>query len=123
MNVVDSSAWLEYFSGTARAKHFAGAIEDIEHLLVPSMVLYEVFKKICVERNEQDALLAIAHMRQGRIVDFDENIALSAGRLSVLHKLPMADSVILATAHAHRAELWTQDSDFRNLEGVRYIKK
>lgn len=85
------------------------------------MSLYEVFKRILQQRGEGDALQAIAVMLQGQVVDLDVDLALSAARVSVDLKLPMADSVMLATARAHGAVLWTQDADFEGLEGIRYL--
>lgn len=119
-NVVDSSAWLEYFANGQNAQYFAAPIEDIAHLVVPTITLYEVFKKVMVEKTEDLALRAIAQMKLGKVVEIDENIALSAAQYSIKHKLPMADSLIFATAKANKATLWTQDQHFRDLEGVNY---
>jgi predicted nucleic acid-binding protein len=120
MNVVDSCAWLEYFADGTNAAFFARAIENTRELIVPTLSLYEVFKRVLQQRNESDALQAVAVMHQGTIVDLDGRIALSAARMSIAHKLPMADSVMLATARASGATLWTQDDDFRGLSGVQY---
>jgi len=122
MNVVDSSAWLEYFANGPNSDAFAPAIEKTADLLVPSLTLYEVFKRILQEREEGAALQAVAVMQQGRVIDLDASLALTAARLSTEHKLPMADSVILATARSHDAVLWTQDVDFKGLTGVEYRK-
>ena len=123
MNVVDSSGWLEYFADAANADFFAEAIADIDNLVVPTISLLEVFKRILQQRGENSALQAVAHMRQGRVVPLDAEIALGAAKLGVENELPLADSVILATSYRHRATLWTQDSDFEGLEDVRYIAK
>ena len=123
MNIVDSSAWLEYFAGTAYAKRFEKPVEDTLSLLVPSVVLYEVFKKVSTERDEHTALSIIAHMKLGTIVDLDLEIALRAAKLSTTLKLPMADSIIFATAQKYDATLWTQDADFNGLTGVKYFSK
>jgi predicted nucleic acid-binding protein len=123
MNLVDSCGWLEYFANGANADFFAPAIEDIPGLIVPSLCLFEVFKRILQQRNESDALRAIGLMRQGRCIDLDDNLALSAARLSADLKLAMADSVILSTARQRGATLWTQDAHFAGLAGVRYIVK
>lgn len=120
MNVVDSSAWLEYFADGPNAVHFADAIERTEALLVPTVSLYEVFKRVLQQRGEAAALQAVGVMLQGQVVNLNANLALSAGRLSVAHGLPMADALILATAAAHRATLLTQDADFEGLDGVEY---
>lgn len=123
MNVVDSSAWLEYFAGSPRAEYYAAAIEDTDKLLVPVITIFEVFKKILSQRGEDHALTAIAHMKQARVIDLTESLALSAARLSHHHRIPLADSIILATAQAFDAELWTQDADFEGLPGVRFFEK
>ena len=123
MNVVDSSAWLEYFADGPNASFFAGAIEDIEALVVPTLSLFEVFKRVLQQRDESAALQAAVVMQQGTVVDLGAEIAVNAARLSVELKLPLADSVILATARQYDAELWTQDADFKGIEGVQYRKR
>lgn len=123
MNVVDSSAWLEYFADGPNADHFAPATEDIDQLVVPSISLLEVFKRVLRQRDETTALQAAAMMQQGQVVDLDTGLALDAAKLGIDLKLPLADSIILATARRHQAELWTQDSDFKGLEGVHYFAK
>lgn len=123
MNVVDSSAWLEYFADGGNADFFAPAIEDMPKLVVPSLTLYEVFKRVMQERDEREALEHVAHMRQGQVVDLDENLALSAARVSLALKLPLADSVILATARAYAATIWTQDAHFKGIDQVKYVAR
>lgn len=123
MNVVDSSGWLEYFADAANAAFFAKPITDATRLIVPTISLLEVFERVMQQRGENAALLAIAHMRQGRVVSLDEEIALAAAQLGVALKLPLADSVMLATARRYGAVLWTQDADFEGIEGVRYVAK
>lgn len=122
MNLVDTSGWIEYFFGGPNAAHFTRPIEDIDHLVIPVICLYEVFKKINVTGNEAQALQAVAQMKQGRIQDLTEDIALSAALISIKQKLPMADSMIFATALAHNAILWTQDDHFKGLLNVNYKK-
>jgi predicted nucleic acid-binding protein len=123
MNIVDSSGWLEYFANGKNAENFAPIIIDIDKLLVPTIILYEVFKKVLQQRDETQALKAIAIMQQGSIVELTNSIAINAAKLSIEYKLPMADSIILTTARECDAILWTQDDDFREIEGVKYIKK
>ena len=123
MNVVDSSGWLEYFADGPNADFFAPPIENSVDLIVPSISLYEVFKRVLQQRSEGDALQAVATMMQGQVIDLNDRLALEAAKISVEKKLPMADSVILATARAHQATVWTQDSDFEGLESVKYIAK
>ena len=123
MNVVDSSGWLEYFTDSSNAAFFAPPIENQAELLVPVISVYEVFKRVLQQLGEEQALEAAAAMMQGTVIDLDVKTALNAARLSVEMKLPMADSIILATARAHEAALWTQDIDFAPIEDVQYIDK
>ena len=123
MNIVDSSGWLEYFAEGSNAKFFAPAIEDTKNLLVPVICLYEVFKKLLQQSGLNEAQIHVSDMKQGKIVEIDESLALSAAKLSAELKLPMADSLILATARANNATLWTQDEHFKDLDGVKYIEK
>ena len=122
MKVVDSSGWLEYFGDGSNADFFAPAIEDVKSLVVPTLSLYEVFKRVMQQRGEGDALQAVAVMMEGQVVELTTEIALAAAQLSLEERLPMADSVILATARIYNAEVWTQDADFEGKEGVHYIK-
>lgn len=123
MNVVDSSGWLEYFADAPNADFFAAALGDQDSLVVPSLSIYEVFRRTTQLRNEGDALLVAALMQQGLVVDLTASLALSAARLSLQEQLPLADSVILATARAYGATLWTQDADFAGFEGVQYVAR
>lgn len=123
MNVVDSSGWLEYFADAPNADFFSPAIVNVSELVVPSISIYEVFKKVLQQRDESAALQAIAVMQQGLVVDFDASLALSAAQISIELGLPMADSIILAASQAYEATLWTQDSDFVGMDGVKYIDK
>jgi toxin FitB len=121
VNVVDSSGWLEYFAAGPNAEFFAAAVETVDELVVPTVSLYEVFKRVLQQRGEGDALQAIALMQQGSVVELTAPIALDAARTSAELGLPMADSIILATARASQATLWTQDADFEGIDAVRYV--
>ncbi|MDH7489047.1 MAG: type II toxin-antitoxin system VapC family toxin [Anaerolineae bacterium] len=123
MNMVDSSGWLEYFAEGPNADFFAPAIEAVSELIAPTLSLYEVFKRVLQQRGEGKALQAVAVMMEGQVVELTAEIALEAARLSVEANLPMADSVMLATARAHDAELWTEAAHFAGIEGVRYVAK
>jgi len=123
VNVVDSSGWLEYFADGPNADIFQPVLRKTDELLVPTISLYEVSKKLLLELGEEEANWAIGVMMQGRVVPLDEGLALFASRISVTYKLPMADSVILATAIQFDAILWTQDADFDGLPNVRYFPK
>ena len=123
MNVVDSSGWLEYFTDGENADFFAPVIEDTPNLIVPVICVYEVFKRILQTQGIGVAEVRIADLHNGKLVDLTVPLALSAATLSAELKLPMADSLILATARANEATLWTQDEHFKDLEGVKYIEK
>jgi predicted nucleic acid-binding protein len=123
MNIVDSSGWLEYFAAGENAAFFTPAIQDSEHLLVPVIIIYEVFKRIHAQKGLNAAERSIMDMHKGRIVDLDTSLAISAALLSTQLKLPMADSLILATTQSSNAMLWTQDAHFAGLDSVQYIEK
>ena len=123
MNIVDSSLWLEYFSGSEAGDNISEVIEDIDELLVPTITIYEVFKKLLYERSEDDALFAIAQMKQGKVIDLNDDLSLSAGKISIDRKLPMADSIIYATTVKYKSILWTQDKHFFGLMFVNYFEK
>ena len=123
MNVVDSSAWLEYFADGLNAKFFAKPIEDTEHLIVPTLCLFEVFKKVLSFADESRALQVVAAMQQGIVVELGSTLVIDAAKISLELGLPMADSIILSTTRVYKAILWTQDADFKGLPDVRYHKK
>ena len=123
MNVVDSSGWIEYFTLGENAEFFIPPIQDLEHLIVPTICIYEVSKRLLSERDEDSALLAVGLMSYGREIDLDRSIALEAAQISRGLKLAMADSIILATVRSKNATLWTQDAHFKNIEGVKYVEK
>ena len=123
MNVVDSSGWLEYFADGPNADFFAPAIEDVAALLVPTISIYEVFKRVLQQRGEGEALQAAAMMAQGQEIKLDTSLALEAAKLSAEKNLPMPDSIVWATAQAYEATLWTQDADFKGIAGIRYVEK
>ena len=123
MNIVDSSGWLAYFADEPNAKHFISPLRDTDSLVVPTITVYEVFKVVLRESSENEALQATAAMQKGTVVDLTVTLAIAASKLSLEKGLPMADSIILATAKAYDAILWTQDSDFRNMAGVKYFPK
>ena len=123
MNLVDSSAWLEYMADGPSAEYFSEPLIDIDNLIVPTICMYEVFKAVFRQRGEDAALQAVALMKQGTTVHLTDDIALQAAKISREHKIPMAGSIILATARAHKAILWTQDHDFKDMENVKYFLK
>ena len=119
MNLVDSSGWLEYFADGPNAGVFAPAIEKVDELVVPTICLLEVFKRVMQQRDEDAALQIVAQMQQGNLVDLSPSLALNAAKLGIEHKLPLADSIILATARAYSAVVWTQDADLEGLPDVK----
>jgi len=123
MNIVDSSGWLEYFADGPNASFFSRPLQRTTDLVVPTITLYEVFKVVLRQCSESDALQSVALMQQGSVVDLTSNISILAAKMSIDHQLPMADSIILATARMYRATIWTQDSDFNGIDGVQYIAK
>ena len=123
MNLVDSCGWLEYFADGTNAGFFAPPIKNSSKLLVPTICLLEVFKVILRQRGENEALQAMAAMSQGDVVELDASIAITSAKISAEMNLPLADSVVLATARSNNATLWTQDADFKNIPGVKYKKK
>jgi toxin FitB len=120
VNLVDSSGWIEYLSGGGNASFFRKPIEGDDPVLVPTLSLFEVYRHMLRHVGREEALNVVAAMRGGVVVDLDDRLALEAAELSVETRLSLADSILLATARSHRADFWTQDSDFEGLEGVRY---
>lgn len=123
MNILDSSGWLEYFSDGANADNFAEPLENLDDLLVPTICLYEVFKVVLRESGEDNAIQAIAIMKQGKVIDLTQDISIMAAKISHEQKLPMADSIILSTAQRYDAVVWTQDIDFKGKSSVNYFPK
>jgi predicted nucleic acid-binding protein len=123
MNVIDSSAWLSYFAGDGNSAFFAKGIEKLDALIVPSITITEVFKHILQHADEESALITVAHMKLGQVIDLDSNLAISAASYGVMYKLPLADNIIYATAQKYNAMIWTQDTDFKKLANVKFRPK
>jgi predicted nucleic acid-binding protein len=123
MNVVDSCGWLEYIAGGPGAAAFAKPIEDIKNLIVPTICIFEVVRRLIQQDRRDIVPLTIAGMRLGKVIELDESIAVNASELSVRHGLSLADSIIYATAQMNDATLWTQDSHFEGIDGVKYVEK
>ena len=122
-HIVDTCGWLEFFAQTKNAKNFEKQILDTENLIVPTITLYEVFKKVSLEFDEDKALIAVAHMKVGKVIEINESISIYAAKLSLEKKLPMADALIYATGLMNDAIVYTQDNHFEKLSGVKYFKK
>ncbi|MGA9295515.1 MAG: type II toxin-antitoxin system VapC family toxin [Ignavibacteriaceae bacterium] len=123
MNLVDSSGWLEYLADSKNAKLFASAIEKTDELIVSTINIYEVYKKILLEKDENSAIQVIGLMQQAKVIEVNSSIAIQAAKLSYEQKIPMADSIIYITAKQNNGIVWTQDSDFKDLDDVKYFKK
>jgi predicted nucleic acid-binding protein len=123
LNVVDSSAWIEFFVDGPNAQFFGKPVGDTPALVVPSVTILEVYRYVLRQQGREQALQAAAAMRQGRVIDLDQTLAIEAAELGASRGLPLADSIIYATALAHDATLWTQDSHFDGLEGVEFRSK
>ena len=117
--MLDSSCWLEFFADSPRADLFAAAIENVDQLVVPVLTIYEVVKKLAREAGDEVASAALSLMQRGQVVPIDLSLALDAA----VNGLPIADSLVYATARRNGAELWSQDADFEGLAGVRYFAK
>lgn len=123
MNIVDSSGWLAFFADEPNAKHFLVPLKDTASLVVPAITVYEVFKVVLRESSENEALQAAVAMQRGKVIDLTASLAIDASKLSLQHGLPMADSIILATARVFNATIWTQDSDFKGFSGVNFFPR
>jgi len=123
MLILDSSCWLEYFLDGKGADRYAGQIETRAEIIIPAIVLHEVFKVVMRASSEDSALAAAGALQQFPVIPVDENVAMYSARLGQEYGLAMADSMILATAQIHHATLWTQDADFKKLPNVKYFEK
>jgi toxin FitB len=123
MNLVDSSAWIEYFIGSELSLNFVEVIENFEELIVPGIVIFEVYKYILRERNEDYANEAYNFMLNGKIIPLTAKISKNAASMSIKHKLPMADSIIYTIAHLFNSIIYTQDEDFKGLPNVIFFNK
>ena len=120
--VLDSSGWIEFFTGGPLADRYAGYLTPRYQIITPTVVLYEVYKKIKRERGEETALLFAGRLNSTHVVHLTESIALLAADVSLRHSLAMADAIVYATAKDQEAEVVTGDADLRDLPGVVYIK-
>ena len=123
MNLVDSSGWIEYLQDTPRADLFASAIEDRNHLLVPTIALFEVHRVLSRSLPTDLVNRCLDVMRLGRVLDLTDGRAVAASRIAAQHKLAMADAAMYSMALEFGASFWTQDVDYQGLHGVRYQAK
>jgi predicted nucleic acid-binding protein len=123
MNIVDSSGWLEFFADGPNASFFSTPLKNVKELVVPTIIIYEVFKAVLRQRDESAGLQAVALMKQGLVVELTSNISMMAAKISLEHNIHMADSIILASGRLYQATIWTQDADFKDFDGVKYTRK
>lgn len=120
--LLDSSGWIEFFTGGPLAARYASYLTPRYTIVTPTIVLYEVYKKIKRERNEETALLFAGRLQGTEVIQLTESIAYLAADLSLRHGLAMADAIVYATAKDQRAEVVTSDADLKDLPGVLYVR-
>ncbi len=123
MNVVDSSGWIEFLVDGPNAGFFETPLNLQDELLVPSVIVLEVYRYVLRNEGREKALSVAATMHEGRVIDLDTGLAIEAAELGASHGLPLADSIVYASALSHEATLWTQDADFDGLDHVEYRSK
>jgi predicted nucleic acid-binding protein len=123
MNLIDSSFWLEYVFDSPLAETIDPIIKNTDELIVPAITIYEVTKKLLLEKDEEYALTIASQMKHCRVIDLDGDLAIFAAMIGKEHQLPLADSIIYATAQKYQCILWTTDQHFETLPGVRYFPK
>lgn len=123
MKVIDSSGWIEYFSKGPLISAYRSHIRSLHELVTPSIVVYEVVKKMLLDSGEEAAAEAAGQIGKTQIIVLDNAIAISAAQISIKRKLPMADAIIYATAQSLHATLVTSDEHFNGLPGVEYIPR
>ena len=121
MILLDSSVWVEILTRGPRADEFRAYLDEAEEVLVPSIVLYEVFKRLRRDAREEAATLGAARLQACTVVALDDQLAMEAADASLERGLPMADAIIYATARAYSARLITGDAHFANVPGVQYL--
>lgn len=123
MIVVDSCGWLEWFTDGQLADKYEKYLVDQDNILMPAIVLYEVYKILKREVGEEKALLAAGYMKKSPVIPLDETLALTAADIALQENLAMADAIIVATARANNCKIITSDSDLKNQPSVKYIPK
>jgi predicted nucleic acid-binding protein len=123
MNLIDSSAWFEYFTNSSYARYFFKVIENTEELIVSPMNFFEIYKKIQAIYGNEDAIRAVGFLKNARTIEINSSISIQAAILSKAYHLHMADSILLATAQSEDAVLWTMDAHFKDIPGVQYFPK
>lgn len=120
--LLDSSGWIEFFTGGPLAERYEAYLIPRYQLITPTIVLYEVYKKIKRERGEEAALLFAGRLNATQVIPLTDSIAFLAADLSLRHGLAMADAIVYATAKDEQAEMITSDADLKDLPGVTYVR-
>ena len=125
MILIDSYGWIEYFANGPLAESYATFIEEAnaENTVTPTIVIYEVYKRIKSVKGEQKALEAYAQMSRTKIVELTSSLSLKAADTSITLDLGMVDSIVVATAKAYNAEIVTSDEHLKSLEKVKFIQQ
>lgn len=121
MFLIDSSGWIEFFTNGVLISVFSRYMKDPAKIVTPTIVLYEVYKKIKRERTEEEALTAVSIINRTQVVDLSESIALFAADLSIKHSLPMPDAIVYATALEKNCKVVTSDTHFEQLDKVIFV--
>jgi len=123
MNIVDSSCWIEYLMDTEIGKNIAPIIENPNELIVPTITMFEVYKKLSTEKNELYAKEIVSYMQTGTVIELNASLNISAADISRKQKLAMADSIIYATSLLYSAVIFSCDKHFENFPNVKYFPK
>ena len=123
MIIVDSCGWLEWFTDGGLADQYHEYLAAESNILMPAIIIYEVYKILKRELNEEKALLAVGYMKKCQLIPFDDNLALTAADIALHEKLAMADAIIVATAQAHNCRIISSDADLKDQVNVKFIPK
>lgn len=121
MILVDSCGWIEFLVDGEKAGEYAKYFQNTKEIVTPTIVVYEVFKKVLKERGEEAAIMVAAQMSGTRVIELSESLSLIAANLSIKHKLPMADAIVYATAKFLGCQVATSDKHFKDLENAIFI--
>ncbi len=122
MILIDACGWIEFFTDGPLSGQYEKHFLDLSRIITPTIVLYEVFKKVRRERQEEEVLITVAQMQKTRIIELTAEIAFTAAEFGLKHRLPMADSIVYATARTAKAQVVTSDPHFEGLDNVMFIR-
>ena len=123
MIIVDSCGWLEWFTDGKLADRYKDYLASQEKLLIPAIIIYEVYKVLKRETTEEKALLVVGYMKNASVIPFDDHLAIAAADIALQEKLAMADAIIVAVSRVHNCRIISSDSDLKNQPNVTYIAK